>query len=178
MNNFSFSPQFFLTYWRTLTFSSNLNYYLQTLSVWKSLKCEIWEMVNPVPGNNILALSMLKAFAHDNLNVTQNIKVSFQRVENIFGKGENAGFHHFLFPTMFLKGFLAPLAEGQRAVVMALCPWWVCASVNFFFKKKSLQKLLTGFLPYFTGMFLRWSSFKFLQIIVFHLEFWLPYQPK
>ena len=35
-------------------------------------------------------------------------------------------------------------------------------------------KLLTGFLPNITGMFLRWSCFKFLQIIVFHEEFWLP----
>ena len=81
---------------------------------------------------------------------------------------------------------LAPLAEGQRAIVMALCPSCVrpsvraCvrASVNFFLKKTSPQKLLTGFLPNFTGMFIWWSSFKFLQIIVFHEEFWLPWQPK
>ena len=31
----------------------------------------------------------------------------------------------------------------------------VRASVNFLFKKTSPQKLLTGFLPDFTGMFLR-----------------------
>ena len=31
----------------------------------------------------------------------------------------------------------------------------VRASVNFFFKKASPQKLLTGFLPNFTGMFFR-----------------------
>ena len=31
----------------------------------------------------------------------------FDRVENIVGKGENAGYQHFLlFPTMFSKGFL------------------------------------------------------------------------
>ena len=30
------------------------------------------------------------------------------------------------------------------------------AFVNFFFKKTSPQKLLTGFLPNFTGMFLRY----------------------
>ena len=47
------------------------------------------------------------------------------------------------------------------------------ASVNSFFKKTS-QKLLTGSVPNFTGMLLRWPSFKFIQIIVFHEEFWLP----
>ena len=71
-------------------------------------------------------------------------------------------------PAMKLP-FLAPLAEGQRAVVIVLCPSCV---------QKTSQTLLTGFLPNFTGMFLRWSSFKFLQIIVFHEEFWLPWQPK
>ena len=69
--------------------------------------------------------------------------------------------------------FLAPLDEGQRAIVMALC---LAASVNFY--KSFPQKLLTGFLPDFTGMFHWWSSFKFLQMIVFHEEFWLLWQPK
>ena len=49
---------------------------------------------------------------------------------------------------------------------------------KLFFQKISPQKLLTGFLPNFAGMFHRWSSFKFLQIIVFHEQFWLPWQPK
>ena len=72
--------------------------------------------------------------------------------------------------------FLAPLAEGQRAIVMALGPSCVRSSVSacvhkLFLQKTSPQKLLTGFLQNFTGMFLRWSSFKFLQIIVFYEEF-------
>ena len=46
------------------------------------------------------------------------------------------------------------------------------------FLQKTSQKLLTGFLRNFTGMFLRWSSFKFLQIIVFFEEFWLPWRSK
>ena len=49
---------------------------------------------------------------------------------------------------------------------------------ELFLQKTSPQKLLTGFLRNFTGMFLRWSSFKFLQIIVFYEEFWLPWQSK
>ena len=40
------------------------------------------------------------------------------------------------------------------------------------------RAILALLLPNFTGMFLRWSSFTFLQIIVFHEEFWLLWQPK
>ena len=54
----------------------------------------------------------------------------------------------------------------------------VCSSVHVcirkLFLKKTSQKVLTGFLQNFTGMFCRWSFFKFLQIIVFFEEFWLP----
>ena len=49
---------------------------------------------------------------------------------------------------------------------------------KLFLQKTSPQKLLTGFLRNFTGMFLRWSSFKFIQIIVFYEEFWLPWRSK
>ena len=81
----------------------------------------------------------------------------------------------------FSDCFLGPLAESQRAFVMALCPTcvrpFVHPSVNSSFKT-SPQKLLTGFIRNFIGMFLRWSSFKFLQIIVFYEEFWLPWQSK
>ena len=41
------------------------------------------------------------------MNATQKLKYVLGRVENILGKGENAGYQHFLlFPTMFSKGFL------------------------------------------------------------------------
>ena len=77
--------------------------------------------------------------------------------------------------------FLAPLAEGQPAIDMALCLSCVRLlvrpsvreCVRKLFLQKTSQKLWTGFLPNFTGMFLRWSSFKFLQIIVFYEEFWV-----
>ena len=79
--------------------------------------------------------------------------------------------------------FLAPLAEGQRAIVMALCLSCGRLSIRvcvrkLFLQNTSPQKLLTGFLRNFTGMFLGWSSFEFLQIIVFYEEFWLPWQSK
>ena len=51
----------------------------------------------------------------------------------------------------------------------------LCVCKHFLWKPFS-QKLSTGFLPNFTGMFLRLSSFKVLKIIVFHEEFWLPWK--
>ena len=78
--------------------------------------------------------------------------------------------------------FLVPLAEGQRAFVMALCLSCVRLSVHVcvrkLFLQKTSQKPLTQFLRNFTGMFLRWSSFKFLQIFGFYEEFWLPWRLK
>ena len=46
--------------------------------------------------------SKLKAFANDKINVEEKLKYVFGRVENIVGKGENAGYQHFLlFPQCF-----------------------------------------------------------------------------
>ena len=100
------------------------------------------------------------------------IKICIEKGWNIVQNGDiYAGSKYFL---LFLW-FLAPLAKGQQGIVMAFCPLWVC---NFFPKETSRQKVLTGFLPNFTAVFSRCSSFKFFQIIVFHEEFWLPWQPK
>ena len=83
---------------------------------------------------------------------------------------------HFLSPTG-----QRPASYCQGVVSVMRAP--VCQSIDactrkLFLQKTSPQKLLTGFLPNFTEMFLRWSSFKFLQMIVFHEELWLPWQPK
>ena len=71
----------------------------------------------------------------------------------------------------------ASYCHGIVSVVHASVSPSVCAS-KVFLQKTSPQKLLTGFLPNSTGMFRRWSSFKFLQIIVSNEEFWLPWEPK
>ena len=48
----------------------------------------------------------MKASADDKSNVTQKLKFALGRVENIVGKGENAGYQHFLlFPQYFQKAF-------------------------------------------------------------------------
>ena len=57
-------------------------------------------------------LSKLKAFADDNLNVAQMMKCFFDTLENIVGKGENAGYQHFLlFSQCFPKSSTAELQK-------------------------------------------------------------------
>ena len=61
---------------------------------------------NPLPDEKILGLPKLRAYADDKLTVTQDIKVVFHWIEKIVGKGENAGYQHFLlFPQCFQNAF-------------------------------------------------------------------------
>ena len=54
--------------------------------------------------DKILDWSKFKVFADDKINVTEISKFVLGMVENIVGKGENAGYQHFLlFPQCFLK---------------------------------------------------------------------------
>ena len=49
-------------------------------------------------------LVQLKALADDKIGLTQKLKSVLRRVENIVGKGEFAGYQHFLlFPQCFQK---------------------------------------------------------------------------
>ena len=55
-----------------------------------------------LPNNKILDKSKFKAFADDKMILTQKLKFVLGREENIVGKGENAGYQHFLlFPQCF-----------------------------------------------------------------------------
>ena len=46
----------------------------------------------------------MKAFADDKMKLAKMKNFVFGRVENIVGRGENAGYQYFfLFPTMFFK---------------------------------------------------------------------------
>ena len=53
-------------------------------------------MVNSFTNDKISAWSKLKAFADDKLKVAKMMIFVFDWVENIVGKGENAGYQHFL----------------------------------------------------------------------------------
>ena len=62
---------------------------------------------NSLPNNKILDWSKLKEFADNNINATEKLELVLGRVENIVGKGENAGYQHFLlFPQCFQKAYL------------------------------------------------------------------------
>ena len=73
--------------------------------------------INSLPKDKILDWSKFKAFAHDKINVTENLKNVLGRVENIAGKGETTGFQQMfsIRKSINLQNikFLAPLAKGH-----------------------------------------------------------------
>ena len=57
-----------------------------------------------LPNENILTLSTLKAITEDKFSVAKMMVSVLDGIENIVGKGENAGYQHFLlFPQCFQK---------------------------------------------------------------------------
>ena len=68
-------------------------------------------LFNPFPDDIKLTLSEFKAFADDKINVM--IISVFDSVENIVGKRENLGYHHFLlFPLCFEKTSFPDTSKG------------------------------------------------------------------
>ena len=62
------------------------------------------EIFNSLPNNKICGLTKLKAVADNN----EMLISLFDRVDKIVGKGENAGYQHFLlFPWYFQKASLS-----------------------------------------------------------------------
>ena len=61
--------------------------------------------VNPLPNSKILDWSKLKALEDAKINVAEIMISLSDRVKNIVGKGENAGYQHFL---LFLQCFQRP----------------------------------------------------------------------
>ena len=65
-------------------------------------------LINLLPDDKILPLFKLKAFADDKLNAAEMVQISCDRVEKVVGKGEIAGFHHFLlFSQCFQKASMS-----------------------------------------------------------------------
>ena len=64
-----------------------------------------------LPDNKFWATTKLKAFEDNKFIFAKMLITLFDRVENIAGKGENAGYQHFLlFPKCFQKAyFTGPL---------------------------------------------------------------------
>ena len=70
-------------------------------------------LFNPFPNNKILDWSKLEVFADDKINVTKKIEFFFFFNDRKHcGKGENAGYQHFLlFPQCFQRELLAGLLK-------------------------------------------------------------------
>ena len=66
--------------------------------------------IYPLTDNKVLAISKLKAFADDNFSVAQMVQFYSDRVKNV-GKGENAGFQHFL---LYAQCLQKPFCLGVR----------------------------------------------------------------
>ena len=63
-------------------------------------------------------MSKLEASAEEKISKAKTLKLVYGRVENIMGKGENAGYQHFLlFPQCFQKSFSLQVVESQDCVV-------------------------------------------------------------
>ena len=71
------------------------------------------DFFNPLPNNKILDLSKFKQFADNKLVPTQKLKFVLGREENIVGKGENAGYQHFL---LFQQRFRKACFSGSLKV--------------------------------------------------------------
>ena len=92
-------------------------------------------LVNPLPNDKFLHWSKLKAFADNKIIETEKLKFVFGRVDNIVGKGENAGYQHFLlFPQCFQKAsFQGSFKVGivwER--IKGVARLFHCKSVDYF----------------------------------------------
>ena len=74
------------------------------LSLWTGLKVYHWVKELSLSQTANLEKTKLKGFAEDKFTVARNLISLYDWVENIVGKGENAGYQHFLlFPQCFQK---------------------------------------------------------------------------
>ena len=81
--------------------------------IFASLKDEVTFIHSP--NDEMSYWSKFKAFADDKIIVTEKLKFIFGRVESIAGKGENAGYQHFL---LFTQCFQKALCTGSLKVLI------------------------------------------------------------
>ena len=68
--------------------------------------------INTLPNDKLLDWSKLKAFADNKIKV-----LKMMIFENIVGKGENAGYQHFLFIPQCFQEFLLGVVKSRDCVV-------------------------------------------------------------
>ena len=88
-------------------------------------------LIHFLPNDKILDWFKLKTFVDNKINVTEKLKFVFGRVENIVGKGENAGYQHFLlFPQCF------QMASYSGSLKVAIVWYTVKFFSSAFFEEK------------------------------------------
>ena len=76
------------------------------------------QLLKSLPNNKILDWFEFRGFAVDKINVTEKMIFIQGRMVNIVGKGENAGYQHFLlFPQCFQKLSFTGAIKSQYCVV-------------------------------------------------------------
>ena len=95
---------------------------------------------NPLPTDKILHWSKLKVFGDDKINAAEMMISFSDRVENIVGKEENAGYQDFLlfpqcFQTLFFSGSLKVGIVCER--VNQLRYMFVLSSTIYIWQDKS-----------------------------------------
>ena len=136
------------------------------------------EMFNPLSNDNILDMIKFKAFADAQINVAQNLKFVYERVENIVGKWENAGNQHFLlFPQCFQKSFSVGVVRswlcGKELTLFQTSPGFYVSAVQVYWKqcgkrRNCLQWAISAFPSVF---YLLWTTVcHFCQIWNCHLQ--------
>ena len=78
--------------------------------VWSANILPTYLNFNPLPNDKILDWSKLKAFADYKIRLAKMMIFFLERVKNIVGKEENAGYQHFL---LFLQCFEKAFYTGS-----------------------------------------------------------------
>ena len=80
------------------------------------------DQFSSLPNDKMFDRSKLKAFADDTIKVAKIMIFVFDGVENIVGKGENAGYQHFLlFPQSFQDFLLRVVKSWDCACRVQIC---------------------------------------------------------
>ena len=81
--------------------------------------------LRPLPNDKILDWFKLRAFAEDKISMSEKLKFVLGRIENIVGKGENAGYHHFLLFSQCFQNlsYLRAIKTWDCMGSLSVCPY-------------------------------------------------------
>ena len=106
--------------------------------------CTIWFI--PLPNDKILDRSKMKDLAENKIYMTQKLNFVLGRLENIVGKGENAGHQHFLlFPQCFQMlcfsgSFKSELCGKELKHYKSICNFLLNYKILDWFKPKAFAE--------------------------------------